>query len=88
VAGILRVLISLSLVAVLLGGATVIGGYVYLKPSLPDVESLKTVRLQTPLQVFTADGQLIAQFGEKRRDPVQINEVPLGPRARVSCRRG
>jgi len=77
VAGILRVLISLSLVAVLLGGATVIGGYVYLKPSLPDVESLKTVRLQTPLQVFTADGQLIAQFGEKRRDPVQINEVPL-----------
>lgn len=77
VAGILRVLISLSLVAALLGGATVIGGYVYLKPSLPDVESLKTVQLQTPLQVFTSDGQLIAQFGEKRRDPVQINEVPL-----------
>jgi penicillin-binding protein 1A len=77
VAGILRVLISLSLVVSFIGGATVVGGYMYLKPSLPDVESLKTVRLQTPLQVFTSDGQLIAQFGEKRREPVQINEVPL-----------
>ena len=33
-----------------------------------------TVKLQTPLQIFTADKQLIAQFGEKHRDPV-INEV-------------
>jgi len=55
----------------------VIGGYLYLKPGLPDVESLRTVQLQTPLQIFSADGQLIAQFGEKRRDPVRINEVPL-----------
>ena len=47
------------------------------KPGLPDVESLRTVKLQTPLQIFTSDGQLIAQFGEKHRDPVSINEVPL-----------
>ncbi len=54
-----------------------IGGYLYLKPGLPDVESLRTVQLQTPLQVFSRDGLLIAQFGEKRRDPVSINEVPV-----------
>ena len=77
VAQIARVFIGLTLIGALLGTATLVGGYLYLKPSLPDVDSLKTVQLQTPLQVFTSDGQLIAQFGEKRRDPVQINEVPL-----------
>ena len=73
----LRFLISLALTSALLGIAVLIGGYVYLKPGLPDVESLRTVQLQTPLQIFTSDGQLIAQFGEKRRDPVSVNEVPL-----------
>ena len=72
-----RFLISLALTSALLGAGGLIGGYLYLKPGLPDVESLRTVQLQTPLQIFTSDGQLIAQFGEKRRDPVSINEVPL-----------
>lgn len=75
--GTFRFLVGLS-ISLLLGTTLVlVGGYLYLKPGLPDVESLRTVRLQTPLQVFTQDGQLIAQFGEKRRDPVSINEVPL-----------
>ncbi|MEL0224891.1 MAG: transglycosylase domain-containing protein, partial [Gammaproteobacteria bacterium] len=75
--GPIRFLISLALTSALLGTAVLVGGYLYLKPGLPDVESLRTVQLQTPLQIFTSDGQLIAQFGEKRRDPVSINEVPL-----------
>ncbi len=64
----IRFLTSLALTSALLAVATLIGGYLYLKPGLPDVESLRTVKLQTPLQIFTSDGQLIAQFGEKRRD--------------------
>ena len=75
--GPIRFLISLGLTLAILGTGVVIGGYLYLKPGLPDVESLRTVQLQTPLQIFSADGQLIAQFGEKRRDPLRINEVPL-----------
>jgi penicillin-binding protein 1A len=77
VTGPIRFLISLALTSALLGTAVLVGGYLYLKPGLPDVESLRTVQLQTPLQIFTSDRQLIAQFGEKRRDPVSINEVPL-----------
>jgi penicillin-binding protein 1A len=77
VTGPIRFLISLGLTLAILGTGVVIGGYLYLKPGLPDVESLRTVQLQTPLQIFSTDGQLIAQFGEKRRDPVRINEVPL-----------
>jgi len=48
----------------------------YILPQLPPVESLKDVRLQTPLKVYSSDGQLIAEFGEKRRNPVRIEQVP------------
>ena len=48
----------------------------YIVPQLPPVESLKDVQLQTPLKVYTSDDKLIAEFGEKRRDPVAIEDVP------------
>lgn len=53
-------------------------GYLYYKiaPTLPDVESLREVQLQMPLRIYTAEGDLIAEYGEKRREPVQISEVP------------
>ena len=40
------------------------------------MQVLKDVQLQTPMQVFTKDGLLINQFGEKRRIPVTIDEIP------------
>lgn len=44
---------------------------------LPPVESLKDVQLQTPLRIYSSDGKLIAEYGEKRRDPVSsIDDVP------------
>ena len=49
----------------------------YVVPQLPPVESLREVQLQTPLRVFTADEKLIAEFGEKRRQPIDIAAVPL-----------
>ena len=59
-------------------GALLIGSsaFLYLSPSLPAVESLRDVRLQTPLRIYADDGSLIAEFGEKRRTPVNIEEVP------------
>src|SRR5690606_9987469 len=50
--------------------------YLLLTPSLPDAEQLKNVKLQIPLRVFSADEKLIAEFGEKRRTPVKIEDVP------------
>jgi penicillin-binding protein 1A len=43
---------------------------------LPDVESLKTVQLQIPLRIYTEDGLLIAEYGQKRRIPVQYKDIP------------
>ena len=43
---------------------------------LPDVKSLHNVQYQTPLSIYSKDHLLIAQFGEKKRIPVNIDEVP------------
>ena len=45
-------------------------------PGLPDIETLKDVRMQVPLRVYSSDGSLISVFGEKRRIPVRIEETP------------
>ena len=58
----------------------IVGLGVYLYQSvgrdLPPVESLRDVQLQIPLRVYTNDGELIAEYGEKRREPVAIADVP------------
>lgn len=64
---------ALGLVAAL---ALVIFTFAYLVPRLPDVASLRDYHLQTPLRVMTKDGKLISEFGEKRRMPLRIDQVP------------
>lgn len=51
-------------------------GYLFLDSQLPDVQALKSIQLPIPMRVYTADGQLIAEFGELRREPVPFKEVP------------
>ncbi len=48
----------------------------YLGPQLPDIEQLRDIRLQTPLRIFSRDEKLIAEFGEKRRNPVRYDQIP------------
>ncbi len=50
--------------------------YLYLRPNLPAVDQLLDVKLQTPLRVYSKDNRLIAEFGEKRRAPVTIEQIP------------
>ncbi|QIR13319.1 penicillin-binding protein 1A [Shewanella aestuarii] len=70
-----RILIAVFSLA-LLGIAAITAAYFYVLPELPDVNSLKTVQLQTPLRIYSSDGKLISQFGEKRRIPVEYKDVP------------
>ncbi|MFA0628182.1 penicillin-binding protein 1A [Vibrio sp. 10N.222.49.A3] len=65
-----------TLICMILGVSTIFGFYYYVKPELPDVATLRDVELQTPMQVFSQDGKLISQFGEKRRNPVTYDEIP------------
>lgn len=77
---ILRRLGRLFLYLVLLGalGVAVLGVVLYVKiePQLPSIEVLRDVQLQEPLRVYTRDRKLIAEFGDKRRNPVTIDAVP------------
>lgn len=52
------------------------GFYLYLRPGLPPVHQLLDIKLQTPLRVYSKDERLIAEFGEKRRAPITIEQIP------------
>ncbi|WP_207477640.1 penicillin-binding protein 1A [Gilliamella apicola] len=68
----LKLFIGLFLCGLIIG----IAGYSYYSKDLPDVATLKDVRLQTPMQVLSKDGELIAVFGERRRIPLKYDEIP------------
>lgn len=58
-------------------GLIVLGGvYFYMVIRLPDVTQLKEMGKQVPLRVYTSDGKLICEFGEKKRIPITLDQVP------------
>jgi penicillin-binding protein 1A len=77
-----RYLVLISRIcAVLVGSIALIAfanvcAYVYLRPALPDVASLKDVQLQVPLRIYSRDGKLIQSIGEQRRIPVRYEQLP------------
>ncbi|HEY9513891.1 MAG TPA: penicillin-binding protein 1A [Rhodanobacter sp.] len=66
----------LALSGLLLAVVAVGVAYWLIAPRLPDVAELKDYHMQVPLRVLSADGKLIATFGETRRIPVAIANVP------------
>jgi len=62
---------SLTAAVIILAAA-----YFYLAPGLPEIETLKDVKLTLPLRVYARDGALIAEFGKERRTPIHYSNVP------------
>jgi len=73
----LRVSSKIFFSLLILGFATLIGLYLYLEPKLPSIEGLSDIQLQVPLRIYSSEGGLIAEYGEKRRSPKAINDIPL-----------
>ncbi|QBQ63219.1 PBP1A family penicillin-binding protein [Actinobacillus indolicus] len=73
---IVKIIFSALLTLIIVGLVAAGFLYVHLKEDLPDVASLKTVELQQPMQIFTADGKLIGEVGEQRRIPVKLADIP------------
>lgn len=67
-----RVFLSIG-IAFSLAGLIII---LYANAKLPSVENLEDAQLQVPLRIYTQDGKLIGEYGEKRRTPISISEVP------------
>lgn len=72
----LRILLKLFLLGCILAVITVGAVYFTLAPKLPEADSLKETRLQTPLRIYSAEGKLMAEFGTKRRLPAEIEDIP------------
>jgi len=69
--------LALALLAILGGGLlAAVVTYCCLAPDLPDVATLRDIRMQVPLRVYSRDGRLLAQIGEQRRIPVQFEAIP------------
>ena len=66
----------LMIILIIMGIASVASVFFYLKADLPDVTNIKKIPLQVPMKVFSQDGELISQFGEKRRIPLVREQIP------------
>ncbi len=60
----------------LLGAYALICSFVYLSPTLPSPQAMRSVEFQVPLRVYSRTGGLIAQIGEQRRIPVTYDQIP------------
>ncbi len=72
-----QMILSFAVLGVILGTIAMVGLYLYFSPNLPNVDTLKEVHFQTPMQVYSKDHKLIAEFGEKRRTPIKFNQIPI-----------
>jgi penicillin-binding protein 1A len=72
----LRYLVKALIILAVLGVVSLVVISAIIIPTLPNIEELKDVQMQIPLRVYSHDGSLISEFGEKRRVPVKIENVP------------
>src|SRR5580704_13706476 len=60
----------------LLAAYAFVCSFIYLSPTLPSPQAMRSVEFQVPLRVYSRNGGLIAQIGEQRRIPVTYDQIP------------
>jgi penicillin-binding protein 1A len=65
-----------SIAVTTFGILTTLTVYLYLKPDLPEISLVDQSQLQIPLKIYTSDGVLIGEFGEKKRRPISFDDIP------------
>jgi len=72
----LQVTLLMGLLLILLGAS--VGAIIqwYFIPQLPSTESLRDIRLQVPLHIYTKDNVFMAEYGKQRRIPLLANKIP------------
>lgn len=71
-----RTLLIVISVMVFTGLASIAGAWLYFSRDLPSPDTLKQVHFQVPLRVYSQSGKLIAEFGEKKRIPLEYEQFP------------
>jgi penicillin-binding protein 1A len=67
---------GLVITAAIGGVAGVIGAYYFVAPGLPAAETIRDIPLQIPLRIFSRDGHLISEIGERRRILITYADLP------------
>lgn len=72
-----KFVIGTSLLSIAIQGNALAAAYYSTLDELPDVKELKHVSFETPMKIYTHDGKLIGEFGEHKRIPVSLKDIPL-----------
>ena len=52
------------------------GAYYYVRPILPEAGTIRDIPLQIPLRIYSRDGRLIEEIGQRRRELIEYEDVP------------
>ncbi|HIG65311.1 MAG TPA: penicillin-binding protein 1A [Methyloprofundus sp.] len=66
------ILVTFSMLGLIIGYFA----YQQLSSELPDIKVLRDIQYHQPLNIYSRDGLLIEQFGEKIRIPISISDTP------------
>ena len=72
----LSLLSGLGLVFSVILTAGILAAYFYVKPGLPPAETIREIPLETPLKIYSRDGRLIDEIGERKRIIVDYEDLP------------
>lgn len=72
----LRALLWVALAGVSAGTIATVAVIAWLVPKLPSVEALSEQQLKVPMRVYSAEGRLLAEFGEEKRILLKPEDVP------------
>jgi penicillin-binding protein 1A len=72
----IQLFLTLGVVSTIAAIAIIIGGYLFFKPSLPKIELVDENTLISPVQIFSSDNVLLAEFGEQKRRTLLFEEIP------------
>lgn len=72
----IKQLFALALFSFILLILAAFTAYYILAPQLPVASTLKETQLQVPLRIYSAENKLLAEFGDKRRIPVEYATIP------------
>ncbi len=69
-------LVSASLGAIFIA-MVFVSLFLYLAPDMPAINNLSKYEFNVPLRVFSAERELIAEYGAQRRNPVSFKDIPV-----------
>ena len=72
----LILLAGITLLGSISATSAIIGAYYFVAPGLPPADTIRQIPLQIPLRIFSRDGRLIEEVGERRRILVTYDDLP------------